>query len=234
MKNSKKKLKLNLQKRFIIYRKILTLFLSISITMSPAISVIEDDFVETTLDKNLQIKPFKPKYIRDYFAETNTNKNPPFKKAAIPEEILPVVIKPYTKRKYIITEEFRPTIPIRISKPFTTKTKPNEGSYLEFVTVKDVEYNGNIYPAGTIVKGRIETVSQNAMNGDPANIVIGSFDIGGDPLYGEISKTGADRMLWLKPLSIAIGFLGIPGILLMFVRGGHAKINPKEIYTISF
>lgn len=234
MKNSKKKLKLNLQKRFIIYKKILAFVLFFSITISPVFSIIEDDFVEATLDKNLQRKPFKPKYIKDYFAETNTNKNPPIPKATIPEEILPTVIKPYTKRKYIITEEFRPSILVRISKPFTTKTKPEEGSYLEFVTVKELEYNGKIYPAGTIVKGRIETVSQNAMNGDPANVVIGSFDIRGEPLYGEISKTGADRMLWLKPLSFAVGFFGVPGILLMFVRGGHAKIKPKEIYKLNF
>ena len=234
MKNSKKKLKLNLPKKFIIYRKILAFILFFSITISPSTATIVDSFVETTLDKNLKIQKHESKLIIDNFAEANTNKNPPIQKSEIPKEILPTVIKPYKKRKYIITEDFRPTLPIRIVKPFTTKANPQEGSYLEFVTVKDIKYNGKVYPAGTVVKGRIETVSQNAMNGDPANVVIGSFDLQGIPLYGEISKTGADRMLWLKPLSFAVGIFGVPGILLMFVRGGHAKIKPKEIYTISF
>lgn len=234
MKNSKKKLKLNLTKKFIIYRKILAFILFFSITISPVFSIIEDDFAERTLDKSLKIQKHEPKIITDTFAESNTNKNPPIKKASIPKEILPKVVKPYRKRKYVITEDFHPTLPIRIVKPFTTKSNPQEGSYLEFVTVKDIKYNGKIYPSGTIVKGRIETVSQNAINGDPANVVIGSFDLQGIPLYGEISKTGADRMLWVKPLSFAVGFFGVPGILLMFVRGGHAKIKPKEIYTISF
>ena len=234
MLSFKKKLKQNQQRMLSIYRTILVLILFTSITINSVFSMITDDFVEESLDKNLRIKKHEAKIIIDTFAESNSAKSTPLKKAVIPKEDLPIVVTPYKRRRYVITEEFRETFPIRIVRPFTTKSKPLEGSYLEFVTVRDVKYKNKVYPAGTVIKGRIETVSQNDMNGDPANVVIGSFDMDGVPLLGEISKTGADRMLWLKPLSFAVGIFGIPGFLLMFVRGGHAKITPKETYTISF
>lgn len=235
MQNSRKKSKLNQQRKLNINKKLSALCLSLLIGLSPALSVtITDDFVEQTLDKNLKINEYKAPVIIDTFAESNKNKSAPRKVVQKPEEVLPKVVKPYKPRKYVITEEFRPSVPIRIVNYFTTGKNPQEGSYIDFVTASDVEYKGKVIPAGTKVRGRIETVSANAMNGDPANVVIGSFDMNGVPLYGEISKTGADRMLWVKPLSFAVGIFGIPGFALMFIRGGHAKIKPREIYTIYF
>ncbi len=234
MQNSKKKLKINQQRKLSINKKICAILLLFSLIVSPAFSMITDEFVNETLDKNLKIREFEPKVIIDTFAESNTNHSKPRVKVEQPDEALPVVVKPYKPRKYIITEGFQPDIPIHIVEYFTTKKKPQEGSYIDFVTVSDIEYNNNFYPAGTIVKGRVETVSANAMNGDPANVVIGSFEMQGISLYGEISKTGADRMLWIKPLSCVMGLFGIPGFALMFVRGGHAKIKPNEVYKVYF
>ena len=234
MQNSRTKLKTNQQKRPDINKKIQALALILSLTITPAFSVITDDFAESTLDKNLKIKEHKTSLIIDTFAEENKNKSTPAVKAKLPAEVLPVVIKPYKRRKYIITEEFRPEVPIRIVNYFTTRNKPQEGASIDFVTVADVRYKDKFYPAGTKVNARIETVTDNSMNGVPADVVIGSFDINGTPLYGEITKTGADRMLWVKPLSFVVGFLGVPGLLLMFVRGGHAKIKPNEVYKVYF
>lgn len=234
MQNSRTKSKINQQKSLNINKRIQALVLILSLTITPAFSIITDDFAESTLDKNLKIKEHKAPLIIDTFAEANKNKSTPAMKAKLPEEVLPVVIKPYKRRKYVITEDFRPEVPIRIVNYFTTRDKPQEGSYIEFVTITDVKYKDKFYPAGTKVNARIETVTDNSMNGVPADVVIGSFDINGTPLYGEITKTGADRMLWVKPLSFAVGFLGVPGLLLMLVRGGHAKIKPSEVYKIYF
>ena len=121
MQNSRKKLKLNRQRKLSINKKLSALCLSLLIGLSPALSVtITDDFVEQTLDKNLKIKEYKAPVIIDTFAESNKNKSAPRKVVQKPEEVLPKVVKPYKPRKYVITEEFRPSVPIRIVNYFTT------------------------------------------------------------------------------------------------------------------
>ena len=70
MKNSSKRLKVIQPEKFIICKKILTLVLLINIQACYSAAVI-DDFVENSLDKNLQIKPYTPSIINDEFAESN-------------------------------------------------------------------------------------------------------------------------------------------------------------------
>ena len=41
------------------------------LSIFPCYGMITDDFAETTLDKNLKIKLYKPKIYRDDFAENN-------------------------------------------------------------------------------------------------------------------------------------------------------------------
>ena len=134
-------------------------------------------------------------------------------------------IKPYTPKLYL---ENRIPVRIRIKNDFTTKTNPKEGAYIEFETVGKVKS----YPVGTTVRGRLETVSQNCMFGVPADVVIGNFEIDSKPLLGEISIQGANRTLWLRPcIYVGTVFFGA-GMALSPIRGGHAKIKQKEIYTL--
>ena len=56
-------------------KKLLILFVCINIFILPAFGIIEDDFVEMTLDKNLKIEKHSYENIEDTFAENNKNKN---------------------------------------------------------------------------------------------------------------------------------------------------------------
>lgn len=123
-------------------------------------------------------------------------------------------------------------VEVRILQPFTTKNKPIEGDFLQFVTTKDITYKNKIYPAGTPVKARIETVSQNDVWGVPADLVLGNFVMNDIHLVGEVSKTGAKRVLWVRPLAILSGVFTGAGFFFIFMRGGHAKINPEDTYTV--
>ena len=107
-------------------------------------------------------------------------------------------------------------------------------SFLEFFTISDVNYKGKFYPAGTPVRARLETLSPRGTWGTPAEIVIGNFSIGGKPLYGEITRNGTNRILWVRPLAIAGGIFFGTGIFFMFIKGGHAKIKPDEIFTVYY
>ena len=53
--------------------------------------------------------------------------------------------------------------------------------------------------------------------------------------YGRVKKRGANRSWWLYPLyqagNIAFWAAGYP---LVLVRGGHAKLSTKEIYTVYY
>ena len=260
MQNFKKKLKQILIKKSVINKKLTAAVLALNLlSVYPACGMITDNFAEATLDKSLKIKPYKPKIYRDEFTEANKSFAPTriYKKVYLDEfaeankNITP---KNYTKKSYYdefaetnhkvakhsvrkirISETNNPNIIfIRILKPLSTKSKPEEGSPIDFVTTKEVKINNKIYPAGTPVKARVETVSQNSIWGVPADLIVGNFYIDNIPINGEIKKTGANNTLWVKPLSIACGILVGAGFLFLFIRGGHAKIKPNETFTLSF
>lgn len=161
--------------------------MTLSISLPPACAIIEDEFVNSTLDKNLKIK---------------------------------------VKKEISFTDET--PVQIRIKEKISTKTKPEEGDYIEFETVSRVKS----FPEGTTVKGRIEFVSMNFSYGVPAEILISNFVIDKTPLYGEIRVIGANRTLWLRPCIIVGTIFFGAGLALIPIRGGHAKIKPKDVYTV--
>ena len=68
----------------------------------------------------------------------------------------------------------------------------------------------------------------------PSNLVVGNFTLDDNKLSGEISKTGANRSLWLYPAIYATSWLFGIGLLFIFIRGGHAKIKPNETHTLYY
>ena len=204
MKNSSKRLKVIQPEKFIICKKILTLVLLINIQSCYSAAVI-DDFVENSLDKNLQIKPYAPSIINDEFAESNKkySRIKPYEKLKPVDEELPKTVNKPVRRKEFILEENRTPVQICIKEIYSSKKKLEEGSYLEFKTISDVNYKGK-------------------------------FSIGGKPLYGEITRNGTNRILWVRPLAIAGGIFFGTGIFFMFIKGGHAKIKPDEIFTVYY
>ena len=244
MRNSKKRLKpIRIKKSAI--NKLAAFFLIINAVMlylSPAYGIITDDFVLDSLDKNLEIKSYKPKVYRDEFVEgikIKPERKSRFKVKTYRDEFAESNkrISKHSIRPVVITESSfsdNNTVEIKILNPLSTKSKTEEGNSIDFVTTKDVRVGNVLYPAGTLVKARIETVSQNSVWGVPADLIIGNFYINDKPLKGEIRKTGANNTIWVKPLSIVGGFLVGAGFCFMFIRGGHAKIKPDERFNVYF
>ena len=140
MKNSSKRLKVIQPEKFIICKKILTLVLLINIQACYSAAVI-DDFVENSLDKNLQIKPYTPSIINDEFAESNKkySRIKPYEKLKPVDEELPKTVNKPLRRKEFILEENRTPIQICIKEIYSSKKKLEEGSFLEFKTLSDVK-----------------------------------------------------------------------------------------------
>jgi len=237
-------------------KKILVLLLSLNIFLTPAFCFIEDDFVNKSLDKDLKIKKYQPpeiiddfvnqkldknlkikKYsyspIIDNFAINNPNRNQTLSKKIELNEIIPPLNKNnIIKKNYNILSEDKQTIKVKIKENYTTKNKLDEGDFIEFVTLEDIKIKNNFYPKNSIVKARLETISQNKIWGVPSDVIVGNFSIDNHKLFGNIEKTGANRALWLYPtVYLTVGFFGL-GLLLIPIRGGHAKIKTKEIYTL--
>lgn len=165
MQNFKKKLKLIQPKKLIICKKILSTFLLISLCNSCCAAIIIDDFVESTLDKNLKIYPRKEVIIKDEFLPTSvTTKTSRKISNQLQSEVLPNITTTIPQRKkLVISEDEKEYVSVSIKESFTTKSKPEEGSYLEFVTTENKYIKGKLYPANTPVKARIETYSPRAM-----------------------------------------------------------------------
>ena len=214
-------------------KKTALLLISIFLTNSAGYCVsITDDFAVKTLKENQTVKDYSYKPIYDDFAEKNENKNSSRKIKVEYNEILPDMPENEINRvKNIDYNNIKP-VKIQIKKYYTTGSKLQEGDCLEFKTAAQAVINNKTYPKGTTVKARIETISPNESMGVPADLVVGSFSIEDNRLIGEISKTGANRTLWVYPLSYGtLAFFGI-GLLFMPIRGGHAKIRPSQVYTI--
>lgn len=195
-----------------------------------------DEFVENTLDKNLPVREFKYSNIKDSFAEGNTNKNL-YTKPVIDISEQEVVMSKETfkpKKVVVFSDENAISVKIGIKKYLTTRQKIDDGDYVEFETKSEVKLGNKVYPAGTLVKARVELVSRNKIWGVPSDITIGNFSIDDKLLIGEIDKIGANRSLWLRPtVCLLTLFFGL-GTLFIPVRGGHAKILPRQIYTLHY
>ena len=240
-------------------KKILSLFICFNIVSMPAYCTINDDFVEKTLpketkiqkvkkieiidsfveqtlDKNLKTKKTKSNNLVDTFAESNQNKNAYTKPDVnFYEQIVVTTNKKIEPKKTIlITDSNSIPVQIRIRKQLSTKQKIDEGDYIEFETISDVKIKNKNYPKGTVIKARVETISQNKMWGVPSDLTVGNFNLDGQKLNGEINKTGANRSLWLYPTVYMTTFMFGAGLLLIPIRGGHAKIKPKQVFTVHY
>ncbi len=129
-------------------------------------------------------------------------------------------------------------VQMKVIKNLTTKNNIVEGDSILFKTVNEVNINGTILPKGTQVIGRVETVSASDKMGCPANIVVDNFYVKDNPdicFYGNVSKTGANRSIWVYPLYqagnillYAAGFVFVP------IHGGHAKILTSDTFTVFY
>ena len=83
------------------------------------------------------------------------------------------------------------------------------------------------------LSARVELISPNQARGVPADIILGNFMLDNKiPLEGQIKATGANRSLWVYPASYLLSVFFFTGLFIYPIRGGHAKIKPKNIYKL--
>ena len=150
------------------------------------------------------------------------------------KKIKPAKVK--TKYNYAIAPI---PVQLRVTKNLTTRhDEVKEGDLILFKTIKTITLGKYQLPKDSEVIGRVETVSPNDLLGTPADLVVDNFVVKNNEkinFYGRVKKRGANRSWWLYPLyqagNIAFWAAGYP---LVLVRGGHAKLSTKEIYTVYY
>ena len=113
-----------------------------------------------------------------------------------------------------------------------------DGDIVDFVVRKDVYYNDEmILLEGMRIKGHIETVVTQGMNGIPAMIFLEDFDIPGIPkekLKSRYMKKGLNLSYIVFPLKWALTILPPSGSLTNFIIGGPAKISPRNKVSLYY
>jgi hypothetical protein len=141
------------------------------------------------------------------------------------------------KTKYDFTKQQIP-IHIQLAQKFKTKGLL-EGTVIPFIATHDFEIKGKTFKKGTTVLGRVETLSASDKMGVPETLKIDNFYIedGNEEinLHGSVSKTGANRSIWVYPLYQAgnITFY-VAGFVFVPIHGGRAKISTTESFTVFF
>jgi len=178
-------------------------------------SLVTSDFVKKYADEKYQNNI----EIKDIFASEKLKKY---------EDVV------YRENHFNYLKDNFKAVKIKSKTNLSTKRLAGEGQIVEFYIAENVKINGKIVlKKGTPLKGRVETISQNDFRGVPADLIIGSFQTDDTVFVGQISKTGANRFYWVIPVSYVAGFLVVgTGYLIDLIRGGHAKINKKEVFEI--
>ena len=217
-------------------------------------SPITDDLLNPDLYENSPFRmsiytnqyanePIKDELIHsDIFSKTTENST--ISDKVIPDEFfieknidLSTVRKITSKNKYDFTKKIVP-IQIKIAEQLKSTRQILEGSTIPFIAQQDFEINGQKYNSGTTILGRVETISESDKMGTPECIKISNFYIPGKEeinLYGSISKTGANRSLWVYPLYQAgnICFY-VAGFVFVPIHGGKAKLLTSESFTVFY
>lgn len=141
------------------------------------------------------------------------------------------------KTKYDFTKK---QIPVCIKIANCLKSTKNifEGNMIPFVAQHDFEIKGKKFKKGTTILGRVETISDSDKMGVPEYIKIDNFYIKDREeinLHGSISKTGANRSIWVYPLYQAgnICFY-VAGFIFVPIHGGRAKLLTSESFTVFY
>ncbi len=147
--------------------------------------------------------------------------------------------KPEVLREYDFTST--DSVPIKLSTLETLSTRDktlHDAQEIQLVVTSDAYYKDRlIVKKGDAVSAKIETVIPSGMNGIPYYIYIGEFkfkNLDSSKLLCHYSKGGVNRMYWVLPLKWALTFLPPTGSLTNFIKGGHARITPKDTITVHY
>lgn len=159
----------------------------------------------------------------DYFFEKNID--------------LTKVRKIHHKNKYDFTKK-QVAIQIKIAQHLKSTVNISEGATIPFIAQHDFEIKGKKYDRGTTILGRVETISASDKMGTPESIKISNFYVPDEEeieLHGSVSKTGANRAIWVYPLYQAGNIaLYVAGFVFVPIHGGRAKLSTTEAFTVYF
>lgn len=158
------------------------------------------------------------------------------------EEILPTIEHIEQEQTEILPYDFNSTysipIKLKIIEPISTKDNITEGQTLKFKVLNNTYYEGKtIVPKDQIVTAKIETIITSGMNGFPAEIILGNFEIPNienSKLIDSYTKKGQNRCFWVYPLKWALTIVPFVGSLTNFIMGGHARIKATDVVTIYY
>lgn len=121
-----------------------------------------------------------------------------------------------------------PVIIIPVKEISTSDSKLQEGNFIDFVVAKDIYSNSKLLlKQGSVVTGIITRLQENEFNCQEASVYIENFKVQMPDgklikLNGIVYKKG--RTHWM--------FTQVFVALYPFIRGGEAKILPKEEFTL--
>ena len=194
---------------------------------------IIDDFALKTLNSNLKVEKQTPVIIVDTLAE-KLDKNIKIQK----ENQRPIIDSfafslDKSQKENLNTKYDKDKIKVAPLEYYTTRKDLYEGKIIDFILVEDIKINNKLYKKGTLVKARIETLSQNSAYGVPADLVVGNFTLPNNfILHGNITKQGANRAIWVYPLGYTLTCFFLLGLPIFAIRGGHVKLKPEKVYNI--
>lgn len=106
-----------------------------------------------------------------------------------------------------------------------------ENDEIELKIVKDSE-KWNL-KKGDKIKAKVEAISPSNFFGVPQEAILDNYTINDSTgAKGEIHLSGANRALWIHPLSLTLNALCCTGFLLYFVKGGKVKLSPNQQFEI--
>lgn len=131
-------------------------------------------------------------------------------------------------------------VKLRFTEMITTKRRDlHIGGTVEFETVEDV-FDGEKKIVAKNTKGtaKIDFFEPRGTMGSAGEIIISDFDIANldkKKFESNIIKKGLDLSFITSVLRHSVGII-IPGsgFLFILIRGGHAKIKPKEIFELKY
>ena len=148
------------------------------------------------------------------------------------------LVKPVANLDYNYQDTDVVKIPLFIVHPIKSEKDLYEGQRIKFRVAQKVYYNKKVVARnGQILTARVETIIKNGMNGIPASIILGDFDLPPlkkSRLSASYEHFGLDLSMLVFPLKWALTPLPPTGSLTNFIKGGHANIRGYETVAIYY
>lgn len=148
------------------------------------------------------------------------------------------LVKPEPHLIYDYSDTLKIPIKLKITTAVKSEKDICEGQILNFVVSENVIYKRKlIIRANTPATARVETIITNGMNGIPASVILGNFEIANiktSRLSNDFEKYGFDLSLFVYPLKWALTPLPPTGSLTNFIKGGHAQITKNDDIVVYY